>query len=613
MNLLKSKIFLRQFLAYLLIIFVFFSILSLLIMEITKQSIERQQKRYAEAYRQEVSESIKKWLDVKVSGIRTQALYLEKFGSDFIKSEEISNIIKEQLEYDKDFIEFIIIDQYGNIINSISGPREGVNLADRAYFSEAIKGKTYRSEFFRGRRMGSLLMAISQPVKLKNEDYVLAGFVSIERFKDMVEGLDFGHFGHGYMINAQKELLTASNLVTDYLFDIQLRNDQTFRIESIAVDQLLAGKSGTAEYKDFAGHRVYGSFEWLEDINAGLIVELRYNEVMRPIYELQGQMFLLAVAVIVLGIILAFVMSKRFVKPIRALIDATMNIAGQNYQEHITIKTGLELDVLVDQFNNMQDAIKNREQLLNKKNEELKLKRVEAEEANKLKSQFLANMSHELRTPLNSIIGFTTRVIKKSENQLPQYQIESLNIVKEEAQHLLVLINDLLDYSKIEAGKMDIHREEVALQDLAEEVDKMLHPLLDGKNVLFIKRYFSEKPIWIFSDRAKIKQILVNLISNAFKYSEKGKVELFIDRDESHYIIRVTDEGIGIKEKDLAHIFDEFRQVDGSYTRKVGGTGLGLSITKKLVDLLGGSIEAESQLGVGSCFRVKLPIKGRKD
>ena len=237
----------------------------------------------------------------------------------------------------------------------------------------------------------------------------------------------------------------------------------------------------------------------------------------------------------------------------------------------------------------------------------LREQREQAIEANRLKSQFLANMSHELRTPLNSIIGFTTRVIKKSESTLDQMQLDNLEIVKEEGKHLLVLINDLLDYSKIESGKMDVSFESFDLESVINEAYNMTKGIMEEKNLQFKIIYDEADQYTINSDRIKFKQILVNLLSNAFKYSETGLIKLEICQEGHFYKINVMDQGIGIEEEHLSHIFNEFHQVDGSYTRKVGGTGLGLAITKKFIEMLGGKIEVTSTIGEGSCFTLYLP------
>lgn len=313
--------------------------------------------------------------------------------------------------------------------------------------------------------------------------------------------------------------------------------------------------------------------------------------------------FLTALVSIAISIFTALTVSR----PVKLLIDATKSIRDQRYKEKLKHVGDKDLNILIDSFNEMQEMIKHREEELSIKNEVLKSQMAEVNEANKLKSQFLANMSHELRTPLNSIIGFTNRVIKKSGEALPVTQQENLVIVREEANHLLELINSLLDYSKIEAGKMEIHPENFNLLKVVDEVYQMTKPLAESQKIGYKQLAYTEEEIPIKSDRMKVKQILINLLSNAFKYSERGTVTFSVGTKDNKYYIRVKDEGVGISKEDILHIFDEFRQVDGTYTRKVGGTGLGLSITKKFVEMLGGKIRVCSTLGKGSCFTVILP------
>jgi signal transduction histidine kinase/CheY-like chemotaxis protein len=308
------------------------------------------------------------------------------------------------------------------------------------------------------------------------------------------------------------------------------------------------------------------------------------------------------------SLLISLFTSHAISNPIKKLVKSVENITQQTYQESVAFSTDKEFGILIQRFSDMQLAIQSREAELNKKNETLKLQMLEVNEANRLKSQFLANMSHELRTPLNSIIGFTNRVIKKSGDLLPAVQQENLVIVLDEARHLLELINSLLDYSKIESGKMEVHPEKFNLVDVINEVFTMTKTLAEGKDIQYVQDTYDLEQIPIQSDRLKIKQILINLLSNAFKYSDRGTITLSVQKKERSYCIQVSDEGIGISEQDLIHIFEEFRQVDGSYARKVGGTGLGLSITKKFIELLGGRIKVTSEIGIGSCFQVEIPI-----
>lgn len=336
-------------------------------------------------------------------------------------------------------------------------------------------------------------------------------------------------------------------------------------------------------------------------------LEVRYKTLKK---QEQNTAYFMTVGGFFIGIasiLISMFTSISISRPVTLLIEATKNIRDQKYKNQLGHVRDKELNVLIECFNEMQEMIIHREEELQIKNDILKSQMAEVNEANKLKSQFLANMSHELRTPLNSIIGFTNRVIKKSGDILPNTQKENLIIVREEAKHLLELINDLLDYSKIEAGKMDVNIERFNLLDVIEEVHQLTQPLAESQKIGYQQISFTDGPIELNSDRMKVKQILINLVSNAFKYSDKGTVTVSVGKKDSRYYIRVRDEGVGIAKSDVKVIFDEFRQVDGTYKRKVGGTGLGLSITKKFVEMLGGEIKLCTTLGIGSIFTIILP------
>lgn len=349
----------------------------------------------------------------------------------------------------------------------------------------------------------------------------------------------------------------------------------------------------------------------LNDLNSegNKLLEIRSTNLKLTEYKTYLSIFLGGIIIIILAAIISIFTSVSITNPIKMLIAATENIIKHDYKHPIKLNTDIELEVLIKNFNSMQMAIQIREDDLREKNSEIRAQMIKANEANRLKSEFLANMSHELRTPLNSIIGFTTRVIKKSGNILSPVQLEDLKIVKQEAYHLLDLINSLLYCSEIEAGKMKIQIQTFDLSVVILEINEMIKTLLDGKNIKYKYESCSIEDILITSDRIKIKQILINLLSNAIKYSEKGTIKFSIFKNNDFYCFKVEDEGIGISPENINNIFEKFRQVDGSYTRKVGGTGLGLCITRNFVELLGGRMEVSSSLGVGSCFNVYLPLK----
>jgi PAS domain S-box-containing protein len=232
----------------------------------------------------------------------------------------------------------------------------------------------------------------------------------------------------------------------------------------------------------------------------------------------------------------------------------------------------------------------------------------ELEKANRLKSEFLASMSHELRTPINALIGYASLMLDRIYGDLTPRQEEGLNRIQGAAQHLLALINDILDLAKIEAGRMPLHLDDVTLGDIVTEISQQIEPMVKKKQLSF-NVDIPSKTLILHTDRTKVKQILLNLLSNAVKFTHHGGIWLNVLKDDEDLRFDVRDTGIGIREADLESIWEDFRQVDQSRTREFGGTGLGLSITRKLVDALGGHVFAESVFGKGSTFTVVLPIK----
>ncbi len=255
---------------------------------------------------------------------------------------------------------------------------------------------------------------------------------------------------------------------------------------------------------------------------------------------------------------------------------------------------------------------------LERTQQELELKIQELKNSNKYKSEFLANMSHELRTPLNSILVLAKIIGENNENNLTPKQVEYSNIIHNSGKDLLSLINEILDLAKIEAGRVDIHIEEVNPLDLKLNLMDLFFEIARKERIDLDIHISKEVPSEIYIDKGKVMQILRNLLSNAFKFTEAGgRVALSIEIKEFNgkYLISLTvnDDGIGIAEDNLDLIFEAFQQADGSTSRKYGGTGLGLNICKELAQLMNGSIHVTSKLGAGSVFQVLFPCRKSLD
>jgi signal transduction histidine kinase len=240
--------------------------------------------------------------------------------------------------------------------------------------------------------------------------------------------------------------------------------------------------------------------------------------------------------------------------------------------------------------------------------QEIQDKNAQLEAANRHKSKFLANVSHELRTPLNSIIGFTRIVLRRTEGKIEALQKDNLQKVLVSSDHLLNLINELLDLAKIESGRMEVYAEMFKLDEILRVATTTVEPLLRNGNVKLITDIASDIPP-LKTDRDKLKQCVLNLLSNAVKFTERGEIKVAAWRDDGLLKLTVSDSGIGMTQEALKYIFDEFRQADMSSTRRYGGTGLGLAIVKKYINLMGGDIVVESEQGKGSKFTITMPME----
>ncbi|MCD6311293.1 MAG: HAMP domain-containing histidine kinase [Elusimicrobia bacterium] len=313
---------------------------------------------------------------------------------------------------------------------------------------------------------------------------------------------------------------------------------------------------------------------------------------------------------------LSFYFSSKISAPLEELSKSAGEFSQGNFSYRPQIKTGDEMEHLALQLNKMADKISaaqsGRDEKIRSSSrdlanayKEIAVKNEKLALADKYKSQFLATMSHELRTPMNAIIGFTDLLKDDIYGELTEKQKEILSKVQRNSNHLLNLINDILDLSKIESGRIDLMPEKFELRELINTVSGEISS--PGKDVEFLSS--CPEGVSLYQDMMRLKQVIFNLLSNAFKFTKKGSVVLSCSPAKEVVTIKVEDTGIGIKKEDLEKIFDSFQQADASITRQFQGTGLGLSISKKLIELMGGWIDVKSDLGKGSVFAVNIPYE----
>jgi signal transduction histidine kinase len=315
-----------------------------------------------------------------------------------------------------------------------------------------------------------------------------------------------------------------------------------------------------------------------------------------------------AVTAVGFALFCGYVISWSFIVPVRAAQRVLEQVAAGNFGARIDVPNRDELGVLAGRMNHMTSELSRFDAEQRRAAAELLRLNAELERTSKAKSEFLANMSHELRTPMNAILGFTELLIDGLYGEVPAELREPLNDIQVNGRHLLRLINDVLDLSKIEAGHMELAPTEFSVRDVIDVVHVSLRALAAEKGLEFMVDVPDDLPV-AYGDTGRLTQCLMNLAGNALKFTRQGRVEIGAARAGSDLVFRVSDTGIGIPREELENVFAEFRQVDVGTKKEFGGTGLGLSITKKFVEMHGGRIWVESEVGKGCTFSFSIPLR----
>ena len=283
--------------------------------------------------------------------------------------------------------------------------------------------------------------------------------------------------------------------------------------------------------------------------------------------------------------------------------EVDIEFIGSMFQDLI-----VKLNISIDACLNVH-KLKSKNAQLDKLASKLEKQKKELLDANRYQTNFLANISHELKTPLNSIIVLSSVMAKNKDKNLNQKNLKNIKIINNCGNDLLYLINDILDISKIESGELALNLKQVNIKELLEDIYNQILPLAKDKNLILLLDFNCENDISIFTDDGRIKQIIKNLLSNAIKFTDKGTINITLEKHDTFISIKVIDEGIGIEKSKLKTVFERFKQADGSTTRKYGGTGLGLSVSRELAELLSGELNVQSKVGEGSTFELRLPLK----
>ena len=365
------------------------------------------------------------------------------------------------------------------------------------------------------------------------------------------------------------------------------------------------------------------------DLEGSILITQSVENFTQLLGTIQLTLIIFAIVVVLASAAFAVAALFNFARPLTAMADAAEQISQGNLEQRVASHrfNPDEITDLASSFNRMTERLQymynNLEQQVQARTQELAVARDQALEANRAKSSFLANMSHELRTPLNAIIGYSELLMEEMEDLGNEEYIPDLEKIRAAGKHLLQLINDILDLSKIEAGKMTFYYERFDILNTVKDVSTTIQPMVDNnENVLIVN--CPDDIGNMHSDVTKIRQALFNLLSNAAKFTQKGTIELDVVRTselpeqavvDNGYpgdwlVFSVKDTGIGMTDEQLQRLFQEFTQADSSTTRRFGGTGLGLALTRKICQMMGGDIVVSSVLDKGSTFTFWVPAEG---
>jgi signal transduction histidine kinase len=325
----------------------------------------------------------------------------------------------------------------------------------------------------------------------------------------------------------------------------------------------------------------------------------REDTVLLRAREFLQRMSIVAVAVLLAGAIGAWLVSRHVTRPLRQVTTAAEQLAQGDYAQRVEVTGHYEIAKLADTFNAMAGALGDAHATLAERNAAL-------EHANQAKAKFLAMMSHELRTPLNAIAGYTELLQLGLRGPVTESQIEDLVRIRQNKDHLLTLISDILSFARLDAGQLEVRMSELPVRSTVQDVEEMLRDQFEKKDVS-LRVSLPDDELYVRADRERLRQIVLNLVTNALRFTEPGgTVSLRARGAKGHVDIEVHDTGVGIPDEALETIFEPFVQVDSSLTRRVGGTGLGLSIARELAHAMGGEITVTSREGHGSTFVIRL-------
>jgi len=509
-----------------------------------------------------------------------------------------------------DIMEIYIADLEGNQIAK-KGTEKLENVSKIWSFQLAKEGEEIISDIFLDPQTLKPIQIITLPI-IENKKVVgvLSAEIDFRRIMFSIKDINVGKNGSLFVVASNGRVIAHTYM--EQLLDLDLS-------KSPVVKAVLSGQKGVMKgYVDELGREVLGSYIPIWDLGWGIVVQRTLTDISTEVEQVRNTIFIAIIISVLLAILAGWLMSRKISKPISLLANASGKVAQGDLSTSVKVKSSNEIGVLTSSFNQMVVSLrksrnelqqwgKKLEERVAKRTKELEHANLKLQELDRLKSMFIASMSHELRTPLNSVIGFTGIILQGMSGEINEEQRKQLTLVKNSANHLLALINDVIDISKIEANKVELYIQEFDLTSLAQEVKNSFVVTAEEKG-LKLSLEMPERLI-IKSDERRTKQVLVNFVSNAIKFTDSGEIKIKVTSEDELARVLVKDTGIGIRKEDIDKLFKAFSQIPTPGKTKEG-TGLGLYLSKKIAYLLGGDITAESEFGKGSVFTFTLPLKG---
>ena len=508
-----------------------------------------------------------------------------------------------------DITEIYVTDSEGNQIAK-TGTERLENVSKIWSFQLAMGGEEIISDIFLDPQTSKPTQIITLPI-IDNRKAVgvLSAEIDFEKMMFSIKNIDVGRDGSLFVVTNNGRVVAHTYI--EQLSDLNLSG-------SPVVEAVLTGQTGMMEgYIDELGHQVIGTYVPIWELGWGVVIQRTLTDISIEVEQVRNTILLSIIISVLSAVLAGWLMSKIITKPIGLLANASEKVAQGDLHTLVKVKSSNEIGVLASSFNQMVVSLrksrnelnqwgKEMEKKVEKRTEELEHANLKLQELDQLKSMFIASMSHELRTPLNSIIGFTGIMLQEMSGEINKEQRKQLTLVKNSANRLLALINDIIDISKIEAGKVEIAIEEFDLPVLAQEIKDSFTVAVDKKELKLLLQ--TPPTLIIKTDKRRTEQVLVNFVSNALKFTDKGEIEIKIVKKDRTAEIAVIDTGVGVKKEDMNKLFKDFSRIPIK-DRTIEGTGLGLYLSKKIANLLDGDIRAESEFGKGSVFTLTLPIK----